>query len=344
MSVYLNPSSSLGFHRPLTTLVKRALTITNPNAQPVAFKVKTTAPKLYCVRPNSGRIEPGQSVEVSVMLQALKEEPPLTAKCKDKFLIQSTAITPEKESKPLQEIWTVPEGATDDANKVHQQKLRVVYLPPEGERLDEEDETAVNQSSIINVTQYDTVRQHSSVNGHTMPDFENDTSSVHPQPEDYTESHDEPQQAPPSVSVFVQPPVESERPAAVIQPEPETEPAAAPAPVPAPAPAPAPPTIVREVSAPAPVPIYMPTPSSTLSEELKEARAEIDRLRSLLAAAQPPQELRHRSRAMSDDGTVVSGTDVDTIIDEPPMQQEGVPLQVVVIIALGVFVTTYLFF
>lgn len=38
------------------------------------------------------------------MLQAMKEEPPLNAKCKDKFLIQSTMITKEKEDKSLQEI------------------------------------------------------------------------------------------------------------------------------------------------------------------------------------------------------------------------------------------------
>lgn len=40
----------------------------------------------------------------TVMLQALKEEPPLNAKCKDKFLIQSTIITPEKESLGLADI------------------------------------------------------------------------------------------------------------------------------------------------------------------------------------------------------------------------------------------------
>ena len=40
----------------------------------------------------------------AVMLQAMKEEPPLSAKCKDKFLIQSTIITPEKETLPLQEM------------------------------------------------------------------------------------------------------------------------------------------------------------------------------------------------------------------------------------------------
>ena len=38
------------------------------------------------------------------MLQAMKEEPPLAAKCKDKFLIQSTTITPEKETLSLSDI------------------------------------------------------------------------------------------------------------------------------------------------------------------------------------------------------------------------------------------------
>jgi hypothetical protein len=38
------------------------------------------------------------------MLQAMREEPPLAAKCRDKFLIQSTIITWEKQTMPLQDI------------------------------------------------------------------------------------------------------------------------------------------------------------------------------------------------------------------------------------------------
>ena len=49
---------------PLTRLVTQTIKIHNPNSAPVAFKVKTTAPKQYCVRPNSGRVESGESVEV----------------------------------------------------------------------------------------------------------------------------------------------------------------------------------------------------------------------------------------------------------------------------------------
>lgn len=58
------PSYPFPTSGPLTQLVKRSLQVSNPNNQPVAFKVKTTAPKQYCVRPNSGRIEPGEKVEV----------------------------------------------------------------------------------------------------------------------------------------------------------------------------------------------------------------------------------------------------------------------------------------
>jgi len=49
---------------PLTQMVKRSILIHNPHPHPVAFKVKTTAPKQYCVRPNSGRVESGENVEV----------------------------------------------------------------------------------------------------------------------------------------------------------------------------------------------------------------------------------------------------------------------------------------
>lgn len=59
---------------PLTQLVKRTLTVSNHNQSAVAYKVKTTAPKQYCVRPNSGRIEPGETVEVQGESQGLDSE------------------------------------------------------------------------------------------------------------------------------------------------------------------------------------------------------------------------------------------------------------------------------
>lgn len=52
-------------------MVTSELKLVNPSEQKVCFKVKTTAPKRYCVRPNSGIIEPSQSVNVSGKLLGL---------------------------------------------------------------------------------------------------------------------------------------------------------------------------------------------------------------------------------------------------------------------------------
>ena len=50
---------------PFTEVVTADLNLSNPSDKRVCFKVKTTAPKRYCVRPNSGIIEPRQSVTVA---------------------------------------------------------------------------------------------------------------------------------------------------------------------------------------------------------------------------------------------------------------------------------------
>lgn len=59
--------------------------------------------------------------------------------------------------------------------------------------------------------------------------------------------------------------------------------------------------------------------------------------------------LRRRTRALTDDGSYVGGDSVaddETVVERSTSvaTESGVPLQVVIIIALGVFVTTYLFF
>lgn len=91
-----------------------------------------------------------------------------------------------------------------------------------------------------------------------------------------------------------------------------------------------------------------PSREQDLDEKLGEATAEINRLRALLAAMPEPEAKEEssgvRRRHHRSPSTVPgSETEVSSYIDEP-YQPEGVPLQIVIIIALGVFVTTYLFF
>lgn len=120
MSVEIDPPE-LGFRKPFTEEVGEILRIKNTNTSPVAFKVKTTAPKQYCVRPNSGRIEPGHEVEVSVLLQPMKADPPLDARCRDKFLVQSVTITSDKDFNNWDSV---------DKGAVLEKKIRVNWLPP----------------------------------------------------------------------------------------------------------------------------------------------------------------------------------------------------------------------
>ncbi|MCJ1225422.1 phosphatidylinositol-binding protein scs2 [Toensbergia leucococca] len=111
MSIELDPPE-LGFRRPFT------------------HEVKTTAPKQYCVRPNSGRIEAGREVEVQVLLQAMKEDPPSDARCRDKFLVQSVAITPEREMANITAVWQNVEQTSKSS--IQERKIRVTFLPADG--------------------------------------------------------------------------------------------------------------------------------------------------------------------------------------------------------------------
>jgi len=138
--IALDPNE-LGFRRPFTQEVTQSLTIKNTHYEPIAFKVKTTAPKQYCVRPNSGRIEAGQSVSVKVLLQQMKDDPPPDYKCKDKFLVQSVAITADLESQNTAEIWAWM--AKNDKGSIQEKKIRVVFLSEEG---------AVNGLSVENTS------------------------------------------------------------------------------------------------------------------------------------------------------------------------------------------------
>ncbi|KAI0322349.1 PapD-like protein [Amylostereum chailletii] len=331
MSVSLQPSSTLTFNRPLTVNVKRALAITNNNAQPVAFKVKTTAPKLYCVRPNSGRVEPGETVEVQVILQAMKDEPPLNTKCKDKFLIQTTLITSEKEAQGIHDIWSIPEG-DDPATKIHSQKIKVAYLPPEGQAVEEEDEhPRVSVLSADDSQRYGTVKTHPGGSAFPEPSIRIEREPT--PPADFSAAREEPHEEPSNIL--------EEKPSGgvgiinvnVHSPHPPTPPAA-------------------PLSVPVPVPAPAVDPNPELLGKYKDAQNEITRLRALLAAVPDPSsvassgtgptELRRRYRGRSDDGTTEVDSDVGTYLSDT--QPEGVPLQVVVIIALIVFITTYLFF
>ncbi|KAK9933674.1 hypothetical protein M0R45_020856 [Rubus argutus] len=97
----------------------------NRSDQYVAFKVKTTSPKKYCVRPNAGIIKPKETCDFTVTMQAQKVAPP-DLQCKDKFLIQCTVI-PFGTS---EEDVTSDMFAKDSGKYIEEKKLRVVLTSP----------------------------------------------------------------------------------------------------------------------------------------------------------------------------------------------------------------------
>lgn len=377
MSVSLSPAQSLGFPRPLTSLVKRTLSVTNANAHPVAFKVKTTAPKQYCVRPNSGRIEPGETVHVQVLLQPMKEDPAPGTKCRDKFLVQSVIITPERETSSLPELWAVVEQEDKIVGKehasVHEQKIRCTYLPAE------EHEAPIPEEAEDTPTSTLPTRGLSAGSEGEESHFKNTTSSVSPPSTSSalpdadtslaTDSSFSAQEFVPSASTSTLPNgytdlLPSSKVAAVgvasgaalaaasvvgvaaVEKE-SSKPYTVPAPTP-------PTTILPRAAAVAPTPITpapvlapvvsVPTTKSAangsdIEAEYAAALKEIISLKGQLVAAQAQTNVL---RARKPVAAVVAGAETKTI--QHPGSVEGVPLNVVLGIVAGTFVLTWLFF
>ncbi|VDM11059.1 unnamed protein product [Wuchereria bancrofti] len=91
----IEPTSELVFKGPFNDVVTCQMRLTNPTERQVCFKVKTTAPKQYCVRPNSGVLSPGETCNVAVMLQPFDASSNVEMEhTKHKFLIQSVYAPP----------------------------------------------------------------------------------------------------------------------------------------------------------------------------------------------------------------------------------------------------------
>jgi len=101
-----------------------SMQLTNKTDHYVAFKVKTTNPKQYCVRPNIGVVLPGSTCDVTVTMQAQKASPS-DMQCKDKFLVQSVAA---ENGATAQEI-NAAMFNKEPGKVVDEFKLRVVYVP-----------------------------------------------------------------------------------------------------------------------------------------------------------------------------------------------------------------------
>ncbi|KAL6839891.1 hypothetical protein ACP4OV_029701 [Aristida adscensionis] len=97
--------------------------LVNKSNDYVAFKVKTTSPKRYCVRPNTGVILPRATCDFTVTMQALRTAPP-DMQLKDKFLVQTTVVPYGTKDEDL-----IPAFFSKETGRyIEESKLRVVLV------------------------------------------------------------------------------------------------------------------------------------------------------------------------------------------------------------------------
>ncbi|KAI9354155.1 PapD-like protein [Pilaira anomala] len=363
MSVTIEPAEQLEFHRPFTRISKESLHVKNPGNQPVIFKVKTTAPKQYCVRPNAGRIEPNSEIEVQIILQPLKEEPGPDFKCKDKFLVQTAPIQESFEQADVASMWSHVESV--EKASMHQHKIKCVFVGPK-----EEEDHASTSATIANSSE-------------SVPTADFASSSL------MTTTP----AAAAAAAAAAPAPVAAAPPPAVAPPA-----ATAPPPPPVPAPASVAPVAAPVVSEPIvhkePTPFKQQNPmtnaptsvnnttSSTLStqsnvatphhqqqepsvtvsppvevtktrtieqnnskeEELKKANEKIKRLEQQLSELEGLRTRNNNGRKLPSTVQPLDAVHQHLAALEKPRSVEGYPPQVVIAVAALVFIFTYLFF
>lgn len=119
----IEPAHELKFVGPFCTAVSSFMRLTNPTEHVILFKIKTTAPKKYCVRPNCGILEPKDTIEITIVLQPFIFE--AAEKNKHKFMVQSM-IMPEGPDVQVDNIWKECNPAD-----LMDSKLRCVFELPE---------------------------------------------------------------------------------------------------------------------------------------------------------------------------------------------------------------------
>ncbi|XP_030841692.1 vesicle-associated membrane protein-associated protein A-like, partial [Strongylocentrotus purpuratus] len=117
----IKPPTELRFRGPFTDVVTSELTLSNPSDKIISFNIKTTTPRRYCVRPNSGIMIPNQNVTVSVMLQPFDFDP--NEKYNHKFMVQSIVIP--KADIDLEAVWKA-----SDIAAIMDTKLKCVFEWP----------------------------------------------------------------------------------------------------------------------------------------------------------------------------------------------------------------------
>ena len=148
MGLSFVPDESLTIRVSEAHQAQTALRINNLTAENVAFKVKTTTPERYLVKPNHGLIRDGCTAEITIIIVSTKKKEILNKftlngpfDCNDKFLVQSAtidnAIMDDLESKTSHELADAITRlfCKKDKKELHAKKIPVslLFLDPPSE-------------------------------------------------------------------------------------------------------------------------------------------------------------------------------------------------------------------
>ncbi|XP_065065384.1 vesicle-associated membrane protein-associated protein B-like [Rhopilema esculentum] len=199
----LEPANELVFCGPFKDVVSTTLTLRNPTEKAVAFKVKTTAPRHYCVKPNNGLVPPNDFVKVDVMLQPFEYK--TGENIRHKFMVQTMIVSGD--SSDVESLWK-----TSDQSLMMDSKLKCVFdVPTEAQATEEEAQSTpkprepatVAQSTLQTTTTFGTPAANASAP--TLPasdvseSVRNPSTNVQPSQEpplDATTPNNQPQTSP----------------------------------------------------------------------------------------------------------------------------------------------------
>eukprot|EP00923_Selenidium_pygospionis_P032149 GHVN01056803.1.p1 GENE.GHVN01056803.1~~GHVN01056803.1.p1 ORF type:complete len:223 (+),score=28.62 GHVN01056803.1:68-670(+) len=121
MLLQITPKGEIEFPLQANAPPHSRLKLTNVSSNPVAFKIKVTAPKRYIVKPSSGSIAASDEMQIEITLQP--QSP--AADPKDKFLVQATTYL---DAGPVtKEFWSEV-----DKSNIEETKLSVADKGPMG--------------------------------------------------------------------------------------------------------------------------------------------------------------------------------------------------------------------
>ncbi|CAF1383224.1 unnamed protein product [Adineta ricciae] len=119
MALAVNPPTTLTFYGPFNVVSTATLTLSNNGTDRLAFKLKTTTPRRFCVRPNNGFLEPNTNVVVQILLQPSRPGGPVDEFNRYKFLLLWTVV-PDNEQADI-ESFTQTDSDREDLTSTSEQ-------------------------------------------------------------------------------------------------------------------------------------------------------------------------------------------------------------------------------